>query len=121
MQKEKLNTQPIKTEIYSQIATKTNSFFLPIGWVWYKLLNSNPNLNLYDGDLFGHPSLFGTYVTALVFYTFLVGHITLEKDIYLNNFCVQKSENLYLIESINKALSQLPTFLFFHQKTSRSY
>jgi len=52
---------------YLELAANNNASVAPVGLAWYNSIMADSTLDLYSGD-FSHPNLFGTYLTACVFY-----------------------------------------------------
>lgn len=52
---------------YLELAANNNSSVAPVGLAWYNSIMANDTLDLYSGD-YSHPNLYGTYLTACVFY-----------------------------------------------------
>lgn len=57
---------------YMALAEKKDVQLVPVGQVWERARMLRPNINLYDPDQ-SHPSTVGSYLNALIFYTFLTG------------------------------------------------
>ena len=57
---------------YQQAADQTGGLRVPVGDAWMQVVQNNPEIELYNGDL-SHPSVAGTYLTACVFAKVLVG------------------------------------------------
>ncbi len=57
----------------AKIASKNSVGTAPVGEYWYKILNTHPEINLYENDG-THPSMAGSYLAALVFYKYLTGN-----------------------------------------------
>ena len=56
---------------YSEIAQTLDAAVVPVGLAWQQGLEEDATLNLWDSDG-SHPSLEGSYLTACVFYAFIV-------------------------------------------------
>jgi hypothetical protein len=57
---------------YLRFADKLNTGVSPVGMVWKEVRDFNPEINLYQEDLF-HPVLTGSYLSACTFYTTIFG------------------------------------------------
>ena len=57
---------------YETAAQQTGGLRVPVGDAWMQVIQSNPEINLYNADQ-SHPSVAGTYLTACVFAKVLVG------------------------------------------------
>lgn len=57
---------------YLNAAAAVNGVFVPVGDAWLKTWESDQDFPLYEPDAF-HPSLYGTYLAALVLYETLSG------------------------------------------------
>ncbi len=57
----------------TKIAYTNNITTAPVGEYWYKTIYSTPEISLYFNDG-THPSITGSYLTALVFYKYLTGN-----------------------------------------------
>jgi hypothetical protein len=55
---------------YMQMGTDNSATVAPVGMAWYKTRLLNPVFDLYQADE-SHPSVYGTYLTACVFYASL--------------------------------------------------
>jgi hypothetical protein len=53
---------------YQMMADANDALVSPVGACWRYIRNNYPNFNLYNADQ-SHPSLFGSYVAALSFYS----------------------------------------------------
>ena len=61
-------TQDIITNAYAELAEIADAEVVPVGEVWKRARELRPNIKLFDPDG-SHPSSFGTYLTACVFYS----------------------------------------------------
>lgn len=52
---------------YVQMANDNNAIVAPVGEAWKNVIATNPAFDLYQADE-SHPSLYGSYLTACVFY-----------------------------------------------------
>ncbi len=59
--------QDTLTSAYLEIAQELNATVSPVGVAWKKCIAANPDINLFSSDN-SHPSIYGTYLTACVFY-----------------------------------------------------
>ena len=55
---------------FKEMATKFNAIIAPVGPVWRSLRSNYPLIELFDPDK-THPSLKGSFVGAMTFYTIL--------------------------------------------------
>jgi len=64
--------QAIMYDTYGKLAKETNTKYSPVGNIFERVLNENPDINLYwfDGE---HCSPYGTYVNACCAYTLIFG------------------------------------------------
>jgi len=65
---------------YQSVGSKINAQLVPVGLVWNDFQKAHPEINLYFTDN-KHPSLYGTYLAACVFYTYLF-----KKNIIINDY-----------------------------------
>ena len=59
-------------QAYTQMGRQLDAFVAPVGRAWAASLKANPDISLYDDDG-SHPNVYGTYLTACVFYATLTG------------------------------------------------
>ncbi|HSC77738.1 MAG TPA: SGNH/GDSL hydrolase family protein [Candidatus Acidoferrales bacterium] len=64
--------QPQITQAYDQLARELGAEVAPVGSAWQKVLQRNPNMELYLPDG-AHPSLAGSYLGACVFLAVFYG------------------------------------------------
>lgn len=57
---------------YTQMARELNAYVAPVGLAWAASLKANPEIKLYAKDQ-SHPTVYGTYLSACVFYATLTG------------------------------------------------
>ena len=65
-------TQPDISRAYLELARRTSALIFPAGPAWQIVMAKNPEIELYDPDL-THPSVLGTYLTACVFCSSILG------------------------------------------------
>jgi hypothetical protein len=69
-----LGMDNILRERFQILAERNRAYLSPVGYVWRKIINDYPDINLYTSDN-SHPSRIGSYAAACTFYT-----IFFEKD-----------------------------------------
>ncbi len=82
------------TDKYTELAKKINARLVPVGLAFERSRQLRPQLNLYDPDG-SHPSPYGTYLSACVFY----GAFTQKTPVGLPNRLISQDkagEKLYL-------------------------
>lgn len=90
---------------YQYISDYFNIPIVPVGRVWKKVREENPQINLYDSDL-AHPSKNGSYLSACTFYTSIFretpeGVYTQTIDA-VNAKIIQKAAANYVLPKLNE-------------------
>jgi hypothetical protein len=81
-------------EVYLELAEETGIEVLEVGTAWADAKKIKPELNLYHPDV-SHPSSYGTYLTAALFYKKLTGKSVLKIPERLTSFDNQ-NQKIYL-------------------------
>jgi hypothetical protein len=68
---------------YLRFTDKLNTGVNPVGAVWREVRTSNPEINLYQEDLF-HPNLAGSYLSACTHFTTIFGETPFNNNIKIN-------------------------------------
>ncbi len=65
-------TQRAITSAYVELSRRINALIFPAGPAWQAVMEKNPDIELYDPDQ-SHPSVLGSYLTACVFCSSILG------------------------------------------------
>jgi hypothetical protein len=65
---DKQEMQSVVNEAYYSIAKELNATVAPVGPAWEAASRLSPNISLYNGDQFSHPTAAGSYLAACVIY-----------------------------------------------------
>jgi hypothetical protein len=65
---DKQEMQSVVNETYYSIAKELNAVVAPVGPAWEVARRLSPNISLYNGDEYSHPTPAGSYLAACVIY-----------------------------------------------------
>ena len=74
---------------YLRFTDKLNTGVNPVGMVWKEVRNSNPEINLYQEDLF-HPNLAGSYLSACTHFASIFGETPFQNSAKIDLTSFQK-------------------------------
>ncbi|MBN2669096.1 MAG: hypothetical protein JXR60_07695 [Bacteroidales bacterium] len=103
---------------YYTMTTQNNASMAPVGMAWKKAIEDGqyPGIDLYSSDE-SHPSVYGTYLTACVFYNSIF-HNPVVSDFYST---IPEEEALYLQSVANSLFTSEYEYLLEDSVTSQTY
>lgn len=83
---------------YIQMSIDNNASISPVGVAWKRLRDNYPGINLYQADE-SHPSIYGTYLAACVFYSSFFHKSTVGSSYILPGISVSDAQAIQTIAS----------------------
>lgn len=95
-------TQPLISEVYQTLASKTGATVVPVGDSWALARKTNPSMNLFHHDG-SHPSSLGTFLIALSFIKKITGRLP-EKYATVYNYLDKDGETFRIMQLTNEEI-----------------
>lgn len=103
-------------ESYLEMATTNGATVAPVGMAWQQVVNQYPDIELYTNDE-SHPSLFGSYLAACVFYTTIFEQSCADTTTYVPNGISQEIATTLQTIASNTVLDSTEVWNMFYAQS----